>query len=89
MGMASRHLTDDLNEILGRDSLHRGVIVDWINDKLNIQLFIIVEYGTRISEVANNVRSQVHYSIGEFTGLPVGEVNVVVRGVRVLNSKQV
>jgi len=89
MGMASRRLTDDLNEILGRESLERGVLAEWLDEKLNIQVFIIVEYGTRISEVANNVIRQVHYSVVELTGLPVSQVKVVVRGVRVVNPKLV
>ena len=89
MGMASRKLTDDLSEILGRDSLERGVLTEWLDEKLNIQVFIVVEYGTRISEVANNVIRQVHYSVSELTGLPVHEVKVVVRGVRVVNPKSV
>ena len=87
--MASRKLSDDLSEILGRDSLERGVLAEWLDEKLNIQVFIVVEYGTRISEVANNVIRQVHYSVSELTGLPVNEVKVVVRGVRVVNSKSV
>ncbi len=87
MGMASRKISDDLSEILGRDSLERGVLAEWLDEKLNIQVFIVVEYGTRISEVANNVIRQVHYSLSELTGLPVNEVKVVVRGVRVVNQK--
>lgn len=88
VGMAPRRMTEDLGDILKRDSLGRGVEVEWKDGKLFIKVFIIVGYGTRISEVANNVIRQVHYSVEHITGLSVGQVNVMVRGVRVMNGKR-
>jgi uncharacterized alkaline shock family protein YloU len=88
VGMAPRRMTEDLGDILKRDSLGRGVEVEWKDGKLFIKVFITVGYGTRISEVANNVIRQVHYSVEHITGLSVGQVNVMVRGVRVMNGKR-
>ena len=88
VGMASRkQLKDGLVELLGRDNLSRGVEVSESHGELIIDLYIIVGYGTRIDEVANNVISTVKYSVEKYTGLKVGVINVNVQGVRVINGK--
>ena len=57
VGMASRkQLKDGIAELLGRDNLARGVEVRREQDKLYIDLYIIVSYGTKISEVAHNIQ---------------------------------
>ena len=83
VGMASRNIKDGLVELLGRDNLSRGVTVVVKDSELDINLYIIVGYGVKISEVANNVMERVKYSIEELTGLKVAQVNVTVQGVKV------
>jgi len=83
VGMASRTITDGIAELLGRDNIARGVEVDVEGDDVKINLYIIVEYGTCITEVANNVMDKVKYVLETTTGLRVSEVNVNVHGVRV------
>ncbi|MTI96749.1 MAG: Asp23/Gls24 family envelope stress response protein [Firmicutes bacterium] len=88
VGMASRkQLKDGIVELLGRESLSKGVEVSEVDGELCVDLYIIVGYGTRIDEVANNVISTVKYSVEKFTGLKVGHINVNVQGVRVINGK--
>lgn len=88
VGMASRkQLKDGIVELLGRENLSRGVEVREVDGELVIDLFIIVGYGTRIDEIANNVISTVKYSVEKVTGLTVGLINVNVQGVRVINGK--
>lgn len=88
VGMASRkQLKDGWVELLGRDNLSRGVEVSESHGELSIDLFIIVGYGTRLDEVANNVISTVKYSVEKYTGLTVSVVNVNIQGVRVINGK--
>ncbi len=88
VGMASRkHLKDGIVELLGRDNLSRGVEVQDKDGELIIDLYIIVGYGTRIDEVAQNVISAVKYVVETNTGLPVASINVNVQGVRVINGK--
>ena len=48
-----------------------------------IDLYIVVEYGTRITSVAASVADNVRYAIEKQTGLNVQYVNVHVRGLRV------
>lgn len=84
VGMASRkQLKDGLSELLGRDNLSRGVEVRRVNDEMNIDLHIIVSYGTKISEVAHNIQTKVKYVLNEVVGLKVDFVHIFVQGVRV------
>ena len=48
-----------------------------------IDLYIVVQFGTRISVVANNIIEKVKYNIENLTGLKVERVNINVQGVRV------
>lgn len=84
VGMASRkQFKDGIAELLGRDNLGRGVEVRRENETLHIDLYIVVSYGTKISEVAHNIQVKVKYVLNEIVGLQVDFVNIFVQGVRV------
>jgi uncharacterized alkaline shock family protein YloU len=83
VGMASRSLRDGLGELLARDASHRGVEVQLREGAVGVDLYIIMEYGVRISEVARNVMSLVHFRLEKALGMPVAYVNVHVQGLRV------
>jgi uncharacterized alkaline shock family protein YloU len=84
VGMASRkQLKDGIAELLGQENLSRGVEVRREKDRVEIDLYIIVSYGTKISEVANNVQTKVKYVLNQVVGLEVDEVHIFVQGVRV------
>ncbi|KIL50429.1 hypothetical protein KP77_18040 [Jeotgalibacillus alimentarius] len=86
VGMASKHqVRDGLTDILRRENFTRGVIVRQDGDKVSIDMYIIVGYGTKISEVAHNVQSSVKYTLDKTVGLSVEAVNIFVQGVRVTN----
>ncbi|MFX3633319.1 MAG: Asp23/Gls24 family envelope stress response protein [Candidatus Pristimantibacillus sp.] len=85
VGMASRkQLKDGIAELLGRENLSRGVEVRRVNERLHIDLHIIVSYGTKISEVAHNIQTKVKYVLNDVIGLQVDEVHIFVQDVRVL-----
>lgn len=85
VGMASRQqLKDGIAELLGRENLGRGVEVRRLkDDSIDIDLYIVVSYGTRISEVAHNVQNRVKYVLSEIVGLQVDHIHIFVQGVRV------
>lgn len=86
VGMASRkQLKDGISELLGRENFTRGVEIRKVDDTVQIDLYIIVSYGTKISEVAHNIQSKVKYVLNDVVGLHVDVVNVFVQGVRVLS----
>ncbi|OCA83978.1 hypothetical protein A8F95_12900 [Bacillus wudalianchiensis] len=86
VGMASKkQIKDGITEILRRENFARGVVVRQEEDQVFIDMYIIVSYGTKISEVANNVQSKVKYTLDQTVGLSVDAVNIFVQGVRVTN----
>ncbi|ADL07798.1 Asp23/Gls24 family envelope stress response protein [Thermosediminibacter oceani] len=83
VGMVSRRMSDGIVELLGRENLGKGVEVQVTENELIIDLYIAVQYGTKISEVANNIAEKVHYSLNKFLGFSPDKVNVIVQSVRV------
>ena len=74
-----------LTEILRKENFTTGVIVRQENEEVHIDMYIIVSYGTKISEIAHNVQSKVKYTLDKTVGLAVDTVNIYVQGVRVTN----
>lgn len=85
VGMASVNMKDGIAKLLKRDYLSHGVNVTIENNKITIDLHIIVSYGVSISAVADNLISNVKYNVEEFSGLEVKKINVFVEGVRVID----
>ncbi|WP_085524016.1 Asp23/Gls24 family envelope stress response protein [Tuberibacillus sp. Marseille-P3662] len=87
VGMASqRQLKDGLTELLGRDNFSKGIVVHQNDDELNIDMYIIVSYGTKISEVANNVQTKVKYTLDQMLGVQVDAINIFIQGVHMTNT---
>ena len=66
----------------GKKKLSKGIKVEVGEKETKIDVNIIVEYGTRIPDVAFEIQNKVKKSVKEMTGLDVLEVNVHVQGVR-------
>ncbi|MDO3409532.1 Asp23/Gls24 family envelope stress response protein [Saccharibacillus sp. CPCC 101409] len=69
-------------ELLGRKNLSKGVKVEVGQREAAVDVSVIVEYGTRLPEVAGAVQRNVKRSIEMMTGLSVVEVNVHVHDVQ-------
>ena len=83
VGMASRNIQDGISELLtGKDNLTKGIEVVIEDEAAEVDLYIIVEYGVRIKEVARNVVENVKYALENQLGLQIAKVNVIVQGVR-------
>ncbi len=71
-----------ISEVLsGKKNLAKGIKVEVANKEAKIDVNIIVEYGTRIPDVAFEIQNRVKKSVETMTGLKVLEVNVHVQGV--------
>lgn len=68
-------------EILGRKNLSKGVKVEVGEKEAAIDLYLIVEFGARIPEVAWDIQEKVKTAVQTMTGLNVVEVNIHVQGV--------
>ena len=68
-------------EILGRKNLSKGVKVEVGEKEAAIDVYVIVEYGSRIPEVSWNVQEKVKQRVEAMTGLNVVEVNIHIQGI--------
>jgi len=84
VGLAAKNFAQSLSNVLVKDPI-LGVEVDFNGLDVDIDIFVIVEYGTRIKSVASSVSENVKYQVENTTGLSVDQVNVHVRGLRISN----
>ena len=83
VGMAPKDSREYMAALLPRANFRRGVDVKYADGNVTIDLYVIIEYGTRISEVASGIKNRVKYVVERDTGLHVAQVNVHVQGLRV------
>ena len=80
VGMSSG-LIGGMAEMVGKKNPAKGVKVQVGAREVAVDLYIIVEYGLRIPDVALQVQEKVKEAVETATGLAVIEVNVHVQGV--------
>ncbi len=76
-------IADSITEILGKKSPYKGIKVEVGEKETSIDLFVIVEYGVRIPDIAWQVQESVKKSVETMTGLNVVEVNIHIQGVNI------
>lgn len=86
VGMASPSFASDIAASITRDP-NRGIQVHQEESQVVIDVYVIIEYGTRIASVANSLINAVRYTVEQSIGVPVGQVNVHVQGLRVSRDK--
>jgi len=74
-------IANGIAEKLGRKNLAKGVKVQVGEKEAAIDLYIIVDYGVKVPEVAWNIQENVKKAVESMTGLNVVEVNIHVQGV--------
>lgn len=84
VGLTSRNLVDGLANVLVKDPTN-GVEVHYDGNQINIDLFIVVEYGTRIKSVTNSVSNAVRFQVEKALGMTINQINIHVQGLRVSN----
>jgi len=82
VGLTSKNLVGGITQVLVKDPTY-GVEVIYDGQNINIELYIVIEYGTRIKSVTDSVIHTVRFQVEKALGMPVNEVNVHVRGLRI------
>lgn len=85
VGMASQKLVKDgWAELLKKENYAKGVVVRQSEDKMELDLYIIVSHGIKISEVVHEVQKKVKYMLEKSLELDFSAINVYVQGVKVM-----
>ena len=83
VAMSSKRAKDGFVEWLGRENLTKGVHLRMIDNMIDVNLYIIVEYGISIAEVCKAINETVKYKLESMTGVVVRRVNISVEGIRI------
>lgn len=84
VGLAPRNLAEGLANTITHEPA-RGVRVHFDGEKLDIDIYIIIEYGTRVAAVASSVANTVRFQVEKTIGMAVDMINVHVQGLRISN----
>ncbi len=86
VGMASKKiLRDGLAELLGKENYSKGIVVRKKAGALELDVFVVVGYGTKISEVVSEVQKKIKYMLEKTLQIELNSVNVYVQGVKVVD----
>ncbi len=83
VGMASKNMKDGFVQLLKKENLTKGIKLYSVDNLINLDMHIIVEFGTNISAIIDTLISTVKYKLEENLGFIVDKINVFVEGVRV------
>ena len=79
VGMAAK---GRVGRLVPLDRLKQAITIGGGSHGLRIDLYVVVEYGLNLAEVAATIRSRVRYEVERLTGLPVTAVEVHIQDVR-------
>ena len=79
VGMSAR---GRVGRLLARGRETQGIAVGGDGNGVTIELYVVVEYGLNLAEVAATIRSRIGYEVERLTGLPVAAVEVHIQDVR-------
>ena len=83
VGMAAPSAADGIAKMLPASRLRRGVVVTATDGGVHVELYVVIEYGTNINTVSQNLIDQVTLALAEYARVPVDGVEVHVQGVKV------
>ena len=81
--LVPKRLSDSFAAVFKKQRLKKGVKVLTVDNKIYIDLYVILKYSVSIAAVAESLKKTVKYSVEKFTGMIVDSVNVNVCGIRV------
>lgn len=87
VGMASPSLADGVAQLLPRQKLRKGVHVTNVDTGIEVDLYVVVEHGTNITEVSHNLSNGVRYVLTQTADVAVSRLDVHVMGVKVRQAK--
>ena len=78
-GMAARSVKDGVYHLLRRESMGKGVRVEFHEDNsISIDLHIMVGDGVNLTAIGNAIIDEVRYMVEKCTGTQVRDVNVYI-----------
>ena len=88
VGMASKNaLKDNFQALLGKENYSKGVVVKAAEDgSIAVDVYTVLSYGTKISEVSKNIQERVRFSLENQLGITAQTVNVYIQNIKVVGE---
>ncbi|KXT75316.1 Asp23/Gls24 family envelope stress response protein [Streptococcus sp. DD12] len=89
VGMASKSaVKDNIQALLRRENYAKGVVVRASEeDGISVDVYTVMSYGVKISEVSKNIQERVKFNLENQLGIAADTVNVYVQNIRVMGEK--
>jgi uncharacterized alkaline shock family protein YloU len=81
-------VADEVSKMLGKKRPTNGVKVEVGEKECSIEVYLVIEYGYPVPEVAHNVQKAIIKYVTELTGLKVVEVNVYIQDIKIKSEVQ-
>ena len=81
-------VADEVSKMLGKKRPTNGVKVEVGEKECSIEIYLVIEYGYPVPEVAHNVQKAIIKHVTELTGLKVVEVNVYIQDIKIKTEVQ-
>ena len=88
VGMASKNaIKDNFQALLGRENYSKGVVVrsNEAGD-IEVDVYTVLSYGTKISEVSHNIQERVTFSLENQLGITAKAVNVYIQNIKIVGE---
>ena len=83
VGMTAPSAADGIAKLLPASRLRRGIVVTPEDEGIKVELYVVIEYGTNISTVSQNLTDQVRFALNEYARVPITDVVIHVQDIRV------
>ncbi|MBQ9021949.1 MAG: Asp23/Gls24 family envelope stress response protein [Eggerthellaceae bacterium] len=83
VGMVASDMADGIVTLLPANRLRRGVVVTSTEEGVQVDLYVVIEYGTNITVVTKNLVDAVTFALQQYAQVPVAGVDVHVQDVKV------
>lgn len=80
--LVSRRFSDSIMELFHREPIGKGVKVETVKNKINLQLYVVLKDGVNVEALVESIQSTVKYNVETYTGMRVNSVEVNVVGVK-------
>lgn len=85
VGMTSQKIfKDGISELLKKENYSKGVIVKNGSEGIEVDLYVVIGYGVKVTEVVSEIQKRVKYTLEKALDLDVTAVNVYVQGIKVI-----
>ena len=87
VGMASKSaIRDNFQALLGKENYAKGVVVKSTDAGITVDVYTVMSYGVKISEVSKNIQERVKFNLENQLGIKAETVNVYVQNIKVVGE---